>query len=158
MLYKTIGLGALKYFILKVDPKKRILFNPEESIDFHGNTGPFIQYTFARIQSLLRKGAELNYKKSGVAASMSKEEKELIKTLVKIPSVIEEAALNQSPAVVANFVYDLVKSFNYFYQNHSILHLEDEGLIAYRLDLSSKVSEAISNCLGLLGIESPERM
>lgn len=156
-LYHSIGLGALKYFILKVDPKKRILFNPEESIDFNGNTGPFIQYTHARIQSLKRKGTgQESYDMAAV--EMTLEEKELVKAMSLFPEVIAEAAKEQSPAVVVNYVYDLVKSFNSFYQNHSILNADTVNTSTYRLALAVKVAEIIKTGLGLLGLDSPERM
>ena len=156
-LYESIGLGALKYFILKVDPKKRILFNPEESIDFNGNTGPFIQYTHARIQSLKRKGSSQDsFEISEI--KMTVEEKELVTSMRLFPEVIAEAAKEQSPAVIANYTYDLVKSFNSFYQNHSILNAETANTSTYRLALAVKVSEIIKTGLALLGIDSPERM
>jgi len=162
-LYKMIGLGALKYYILKVDPKKRILFNPEESVDFQGNTGPFIQYTYARIQSILRKAEELDLSDSdGVTLSavegLHTKEKELIKQLQLFPETIQLAAKNYSPAVVANYTYDLVKEFNSFYQQVSILGETDEAKKILRIQLSKKVSEVIQSAFKLLGIEVPERM
>ncbi len=162
-LYKMIGLGALKYYILKVDPKKRILFNPEESVDFQGNTGPFIQYTYARIQSILRKAEELDLSGlDGVTMSavegLHPKEKELIKQLQLFPETIQLAAENYSPAVVANYTYDLVKEFNSFYQQVSILGETDEQKKALRIQLSKKVSEVIESAFKLLGIEVPERM
>ena len=156
-LYRTIGLGALKYFILKVDPKKRILFDPAESVDFHGNTGPFIQYTYARIQSLKRKAENLG-DFSMDSIRLSSEESSLIQSMSMLEEIIEEAARMHSPAVIANYVYDLVKMFNNFYQNHSILNAETSGLSAFRLALSDRTGEVVKTCLGLLGIESPERM
>lgn len=156
-LYESIGLGALKYFILKVDPKKRILFNPAESIDFNGNTGPFIQYTHARIQSLKRSGKDLNAFKSEGFIPVN-EELELIKMMSQFPEIVEEAANNQSPAVVANYVYDLVKQFNSFYQNFSILKAENENTSAFRLALADNTAQIIKSGLNLLGIDSPERM
>jgi arginyl-tRNA synthetase len=156
-LYKSIGLGALKYYILRVDPKKRILFNPEESIDFNGNTGPFIQYTHARIQSLKRSGTgEDSYGISDI--EMTAEEKEIVKALSQFPEVITQAAQEQSPAVIANYTYDLVKLFNSFYQNYSILNAASVNTSTYRLALASKVADVIKTGLGLLGIDSPERM
>lgn len=156
-LYKSIGLGALKYFILRVDPKKRILFNPEESIDFNGNTGPFIQYTHARIQSLKRSGTGQNsFSLNDV--DMTSEEKVIVKTMSLFPEVIAQAAREQSPAIIANYTYDLVKSFNSFYQNHSILNADSMNTSTYRLALASKVADVIKDGLNLMGIDSPERM
>ena len=158
-LYKTIGLGALKYYILKVDPKKRILFDPKESIDFQGNTGPFIQYTYARIQSILRK-ADFDF--SGEAVVMDyklhEKEKSLIKQVQLFPEIIQNASANFSPAIIANYTYDLVKEFNSFYQNVSILGAEVTSEKIFRVQLSSKVAEIIANALKLLGISVPERM
>ena len=156
-LYRTIGLGALKYYILKVDPKKRILFDPKESVDFQGNTGPFIQYTYARIQSILRKGDE----QTGVVQetlSLHEKEKELLKHLEAFPAKILEAAANHSPALIANFTYDLVKEFNSFYQQVSILGEVDKAKRNFRVLLSKKVGEVISSAFLLLGIHVPERM
>ena len=155
-LYHTIGLGALKYYILKVDPKKRILFNPEESVDFQGNTGPFIQYTYARIQSILRKG-ELSVKSSNLEVLHPKE-KELIKQLQLFPETIQQAAVQYSPALIANYTYELVKSFNSFYQNVSILGADFEEEKSFRIKLSRAVSDVIKTAFGLLGIDVPERM
>ena len=155
-LYHTIGLGALKYYILKVDPKKRILFNPEESVDFQGNTGPFIQYTYARIQSILRKG-ELSVKSSNLEVLQPKE-KELIKQLQLFPETIQLAAAQYSPALIANYTYELVKSFNSFYQNVSILGADFEEEKSFRIKLSRAVSDVIKTAFGLLGIDVPERM
>ncbi|WP_299430292.1 arginine--tRNA ligase [uncultured Maribacter sp.] len=160
-LYKMIGLGALKYYILKVDPKKRILFNPEESVDFQGNTGPFIQYTYARIQSILRKAES-----TGVAIentinasfSLHDKEKELVKQLQIFPETIQLAAENYSPAIIANYTYDLVKEFNSFYQNVSILGEQEEQKKIFRVQLSKKVSAVIQDSFKLLGVEVPERM
>jgi len=168
-LYQMIGLGALKYYILKVDPKKRILFNPEESVDFQGNTGPFIQYTYARIQSILRKAEELDVKGSqtvednnnvipSAAEGLHPKEKELVKQLQGFPETIQLAAENLSPALIANYTYDLVKEFNSFYQQVSILGEEDEQKKVLRVQLSRKVGEVIKSAFGLLGIEVPERM
>jgi arginyl-tRNA synthetase len=157
-LYQIIGLGALKYFILKVDPKKRILFNPEESVDFQGNTGPFIQYTYARIQSILRKAAELNLPDNFGLSELHQKEKEVIKQLQLYPEIIQLAAANYSPALIANYAYDLVKEFNSFYQNFSILGEEDDTKKAFRVQLSKKVGEVIASTFTLLGIEVPERM
>ena len=155
-LYHTIGLGALKYYILKVDPKKRILFNPEESVDFQGNTGPFIQYTYARIQSILRKG-ELSVKSSNLGVLHPKE-KELIKQIQLFPETIQQAAAQYSPALIANYTYELVKSFNSFYQNVSILGADFEEEKSFRIKLSRAVSDVIKTAFGLLGIDVPERM
>lgn len=156
-LYSTIGLGALKYYILKVDPKKRILFNPEESVDFQGNTGPFIQYTFARIQSILRKGQNPNYTLPAIS-EMHPKEKELIKQLELYPDAIQQAAENYSPALLANYVYDLVKAYNSFYQSVPILAEIEDDKRQLRVQLSQKVGEVIQSAFKLLGIEVPERM
>ena len=155
-LYHTIGLGALKYYILKVDPKKRILFNPEESVDFQGNTGPFIQYTYARIQSILRRGAIATTPIS--LETLHPKEKELIKQLQLFPETIQQAAAQYSPALVANYTYELVKSFNSFYQNVSILGAYFEKEKSFRIQLSRAVSDVIKTAFGLLGIDVPERM
>ncbi|MDO6675168.1 arginine--tRNA ligase [Tenacibaculum sp. 1_MG-2023] len=155
-LYKIIGLGALKYFILKVDPKKRILFDPQASVDFQGNTGPFIQYTFARIQSILRK-SDFDYS-APVSVELHEKEKELIKQLELYPEVIQQAASNYSPAVIANYTYDLVKEFNSFYQNVSILGEENQDKKVFRVQLSKKVADTIKSAFNLLGIQVPERM
>jgi arginyl-tRNA synthetase len=160
-LYKMVGMGALKYYILKVDPKKRILFNPEESVDFQGNTGPFIQYTYARIQSILRKANNAGVVLSRTIETSFKlheKEKELIKQLQLFPETIQLAATNFSPALLANYVYDLVKEFNSFYQQVSILGETDEQKKALRVQLSQKVSEVIESGFKLLGINVPERM
>jgi len=156
-LYKTIGLGALKYYVLKVDPKKRILFDPKESIDFQGNTGPFIQYTYARIQSILRK-ANLKDGGSGNTTTLHPKEKELIKQIQLFPEVVQNAADNYSPALIANYTYDLVKEFNSFYQNVSILGADNENEKAFRVQLSHVVANTIKNSFGLLGIQVPKRM
>ncbi|MDO5636574.1 MAG: arginine--tRNA ligase [Myroides sp.] len=159
-LYHTIGLGALKYYILKVDPKKRILFDPKESVDFNGNTGPFIQYTYARIQSILRK-ADFDYSaviSSGVEKSLHEKEKELIKALAQFPEVIQQAAKTYSPALIANYTYDLVKEYNSFYQSVSILGETDENKKVFRVQLSDKVGQTIKNAFSLLGIDVPNRM
>ena len=155
-LYRVIGLGALKYYILKVDPKKKIAFNPQESIDFQGNTGPFIQYTYARIQSILRKAGELPTLPT--SGDLHPKERELIKQLSLFASVVQQAADTYSPALIANYVYELVKEFNSFYQNVSILGEEDPVKRALRIHLSRKVGEVIATGFDLLGIEVPERM
>jgi arginyl-tRNA synthetase len=155
-LYKTIGLGALKYYILKVDPKKRILFDPKESIDFQGNTGPFIQYTYARIQSILRKSNGNDLEVSQIA--LHNKEKQLLKQLELFPEVIQNAADQHSPALIANYIYDLVKDFNSFYQNLSILGADKEEEKRFRVALSNSVGVTIKNGFKVLGIDVPERM
>ncbi|MBO6532984.1 MAG: arginine--tRNA ligase [Muricauda sp.] len=157
-LYRTIGLGALKYYILKVDPKKRILFNPEESVDFQGNTGPFIQYTYARIQSILRKAEGVGSSAVETSMDLHKKEKELLKQLQLFPETVQLAAENFSPALIANYTYDLVKEFNSFYQQVSILGETDEQKKTFRIQLSKKVGEVIQSAFRLLGIDVPERM
>lgn len=160
-LYHTIGLGALKYYILKVDPKKRILFDPKESVDFQGNTGPFMQYTYARIQSILRKAdfdTAVLPAFEGQESFLHEKEVALLKQLFLFPETIQLAAQNYSPALVANYTYDLVKAFNSFYQNVSILGESNEELKVFRVALSKKVAQVIQDALGLLGIEVPERM
>ncbi|VXB52126.1 Arginine--tRNA ligase [Flavobacterium sp. 9AF] len=159
-LYKVIGLGALKYYMLKVDPKKQMMFNPEESVDFNGNTGPFIQYTYARIQSILRK-ADFDYSSvtlSGIEMSLHEKEKELIKQVQLFPEVIQNAATNYSPALIANYTYDLVKEFNSFYQNVPILPEQNLEKKAFRVQLSKMVGNTIKNAFYLLGIQVPQRM
>jgi len=158
-LYKTIGLGALKYHILKVDPKKRIMFDPKESIDFNGNTGPFIQYTYARIKSILRK-ADFNYNDipNQDEITLHEKEKSVIKYLILFPDVLQQAADNYSPALIANYTYDLVKEYNSFYQSVPILGSEKLYEKIFRTQLSQKVSEVIKNAFKLLGIEVPDRM
>lgn len=158
-LYKTIGLGALKYFILKVDPRKRILFDPKESVDFQGNTGPFIQYTYARIQSILRKSnIDSTVTLRTVEVSLHNKERELIKQLELFPEVIKNAADNYSPALIANYTYELVREFNSFYQNVSILGTDNEIEKIFRVQLAQSVANVIKNAFGLLGIHVPERM
>ena len=156
-LYSTIGLGALKYYILKVDPKKRILFNPEESVDFAGNTGPFIQYTYARIQSIIRK-ANFDYSNAARVLTLHEKEKELVKQLELFPEVIQNAAQHYSPALLANFTYDLVREYNSFYQAVPILGEEDLEKKIFRVQLSKKVADTIAASFKLLGIDVPERM
>ena len=156
-LYKTIGLGALKYYILKVDPKRRILFNPKESIDFNGNTGPFIQYTYARIQSILRK-ADFDYTKEISKIELHPKEKELIKQIQNFPEVIQNSAKNLSPALIANYTYDLVKDYNSFYQSVPILGSDNETEKILRTQLSNKVGYIIKSAFKLLGIDVPQRM
>jgi len=157
-LYHKIGLGALKYFILKVDPKKRILFDPEASVDFQGNTGPFIQYTHARIQSILRKVESSDFKLTIESVQLHEKERDLILLLMNYPSVIRSAAEGYSPALVANYIYDLVKAFNSFYQQVTILAEEDLDKRNLRLQLCSKIAEVIAHGSALLGIEVPDRM
>ena len=156
-LFKTIGLGALKYYILKVDPKKQILFNPEESVDFAGNTGPFIQYTYARIQSIVRK-ADFDLSRTVTEIELHEKEKELLKQLELYPEVIQNAAHHHSPALIANYTYDLVKEYNSFYQTVSILGEADLTKKIFRVQLSKKVAETIQSAFKLLGIEVPDRM
>jgi arginyl-tRNA synthetase len=160
--YEMIALGALKYFILKVDPKKNMMFNPEESIDFNGNTGPFIQYTHARIQSVLRKARE---KKLGVKedferfpTTISSKEKELMKRISQFPDAVKEAGTNFSPAVIANYCFELAKEYNQFYHDHPILAENDTNIRDMRLLISATVGKIIKNGMKLLGIEVPDRM
>ena len=157
---RRVGLGSLKYFILKVDPRKNMTFNPKESIDFNGNTGSFIQYTYARIRSLLRKAEELGIALPATFAGLtiSTKEQELIAKVTEYADVVEEAARTYSPAVIANYVYDLVKEYNQFYHEFSILKEENEELRAFRLALSEVVARTIASGFSLLGIEMPERM
>lgn len=154
--YETVGLGALKYFMLKVDPKKKMLFNPAESIDFAGNTGPFIQYTYARIQSLLAKAA---YQKTNLSEyELNASEKELVMNLSNFKEVVSKAAETLSPALVANYVYDVVKAYNSFYQNNPILNQENENAKNFRLELSELTGKTIKKGLALLGIGTVNRM
>ena len=157
-LYRVLGHGALKYFILKVDPRKRMVFNPEESIDFNGHTGPFIQYSHARIKSILRKaeGRATSWSWSDVA--VDERSKELIQTLDRFPQAVEQAARAYSPAVVAQFAYDLAKAFNTFYQSNPILNADSEALVAFRVELCRTTAAALRRALEMLGIEAPERM
>ena len=158
---RIVGLGALKYFILKVDPKKNMVFNPKESIDFNGNTGPFIQYTYARIQSVLRKAAETGINISdAIDNSIQPTEKEesLIQLLAEFAAVVKQAGDEYSPAVIANYIYDLVKEYNQFYHDHSILKEENEAIRNFRLILSLNVSRTVQKGMQLLGIEVPDRM
>lgn len=158
--YRTIALGALKYFMLKVDPRKNMLFNPEESIDFNGNTGPFIQYTYARIQSVLRKAKEsgISTPEGAPVITPSAKELELIKSVNRFPEVVKEAGSMHSPAIIANYCYDLVKEFNQFYHDHSILGEDNETIKLFRLVLARTVGTVIRNSMSLLGIDVPERM
>lgn len=158
---RIVGLGALKYFILKVDARKNMTFNPKESIDFNGNTGPFIQYTYARIQSVLRKAAE-----AGIAVpetipaglELSVKEEGLIQMLADFKSVVKQAGADYNPSIIANYAYDLVKEYNQFYHDFSILREENEALKIFRLALSANVGKIVKSAMGLLGIEVPERM
>ena len=156
-LYQKIALGALKYFILKVDPKKSILFDPKASIDFNGNTGPFIQYTHARIKTLIKRVPTRNFG-IDITLSLDNKERELIKQLRRYPDAVNLAGEQYSPAVIANYLYDLVKCYNTFYQNLSILGIKDKNLKNFRIALSQKVAEVVSNASGLLGIEVPDSM
>ena len=155
LLFTQIGMGGLKYYLLKVDPKKRMMFNPEESIELTGNTGPFIQYAHARINSLLAKAGEINGYEN---ALLGNEEKELIKVLAQYPTVIKEAGNSYSPALIANYCYELVKSFNHFYQSVPMLIEENKSVRDLRLVISRNVSKVIIDSLVLLGIESPQKM
>jgi len=158
---EIVGLGALKYFILKVDPRKNMTFNPVESIDFNGNTGPFIQYTYARIQSVLRKALEQKIEipeNLDTSISISEKEEDLIQTLELFKSIVKEAADSYSPALIANYVYDLVKEYNQFYHDCSILREENEELKKFRLTLSKNIGNVIKTAFSLLGIDVPDRM
>jgi arginyl-tRNA synthetase len=157
-LFEMLGLGALKYFIIKVDPRKTMLFNPKESIDFNGNTGPFIQYTHARIKSILRKAEEMKYAPDIKAESLLPKEIELIKLLNSFPEKIKEAGDQKSPAVVANYCYDLAKEFNQYYHDYSILKEENQSVRAERLAIASVIAKVLVKGMGILGIELPERM
>ena len=154
--YKKIALGALKYYILKVDPKKNILFNPEESIDLTGNTGPFIQYAYVRIKSILKKANKVF--EINIQYNLNKKEKEVIKIIHEFPSVIKSSYKELSPALIANYLYDLVKSFNSLYQNHHILNSESKDSTTIRLSISSNTARVIEACCDLLGIELPNKM
>ena len=154
--YKKIALGALKYYILKVDPKKNILFNPEESIDLTGNTGPFIQYAYVRIKSILKKVNKVS--DINIKYNLNEKEKEVIKIIHEFPTVIKNSYKELSPALIANYLYDLVKSFNSLYQNHNILNSESKDSTSIRLTISSKTADIIESCCDLLGIELPNKM
>ena len=155
--YTNIGLGALKYFILKVDPKKTILFDPKASVDFQGNTGPFIQYTYARIQAILRK-SEIDYKGAIPEVHLNEKEKNILKQLQAFPEIVQQAAVHYSPAYIANYTYDLVKEFNSFYQNVSIFGAASKSEMCFRVQLCSVVGETVKKAFELLGIQVPERM
>ena len=154
-------MGALKYFILKVDARKNMLFNPEESIDFNGNTGPFIQYTYARIRSILRKAAEQGIEVPDslpAAAEISDREISLVQHLYGFKAAVRQAGQDYNPSQIANYCYELVKEYNQFYHDFSVLREEDADKKLFRLALSAAVSQVVKNGMGLLGIEVPERM
>ena len=156
---EMVGLGALKYFILKVDPKKTMLFDPRESIDFNGNTGPFIQYTHARIRSIMRKAEEGGIAMDGYEhAELLGDEVELIKALTEYPAVVRTAGEQFAPSVIAAYAYDLAKQFNGYYHDHSILKEEDANIRAMRLSLAAVVARTLKSAMALLGINVPERM
>ena len=157
-VYRIIGLGALKYFILKVDPRKNMLFNPQESIDFNGNTGPFVQYTYARIRSVLRKSDEADAATDITAYEPNEKEIEIIQRIADFPSVVSEAGRTYSPALIANYVFELAKGYNQFYHDYSILKEENGVACAFRLHLSRTVADIIRRGFSLLGVEVPERM
>ena len=157
-LYEMVGLGALKYFILKVDPKKRMLFDPEESVDFSGNTGPFIQYTYARIQSILRKSEELEVDLTAYSNTMTEQEQGIVRMIYEFSSVVSQAGSEMSPALIANYIYDLVKAFNHYYQTTPILKDQDKLVSSFRINLSSLVGKVIKRGMELMGIGVPERM
>lgn len=158
-LYRMVGLGALKYFILKVDPKKNMLFNPAESIDFNGNTGPFIQYTYARIKSVLRKAVlDLNDSKVQLVSDIHPKESDLILSLYEFPATVKQAAADYSPSIMANYLFELAREYNTFYHELSILKEEDLAKRSLRLNISRLTSSVIKNGMALLGIEVPERM
>jgi arginyl-tRNA synthetase len=157
-LYHTIGMGALKYFLLKVDPKKRLLFDPNESVDFQGHTGPFIQYTHARIRSVLNRAGDMDIEKAAAYTQLASQERDLIVLLLQFPEIIKQAAEAYSPAIIANYVYELAKIYNKFYHEKSILQAEDEPAKQFRLQLSAAAGKVINKAMKLLGIEVPERM
>lgn len=161
-LYRMIGLGALKYFIIKVDPKKTMLFNPKESIDFNGNTGPFIQYTHARICSILRKAEEqgISWGPSAVTPDLEPSAKEirLIKLLGLLPAKVAEAGEALAPSILANYSYELAKDFNQYYHDTQILKEPDRKVLEFRLTLISTIARVLRKAMGILGIELPERM
>jgi arginyl-tRNA synthetase len=156
-LYETIGLGAMKFYLLRVDPKKRMIFNPEESIDFHGFTGPFVQYTYARIHSVLKKVGEASCKEQGTSELLPLE-KELILTVEQYSTIIEQAATELNPSVIANYGFNLAKIFNSFYTEHSIANAESEEKKLLRLQIGTFTANVIKSCMQLLGIKVPERM
>lgn len=158
---RIVGMGALKYFILKVDARKNMLFNPQESIDFNGNTGPFIQYTYARIRSVMRKAAEMGLEipeSLPAGVELNEKEENLIQMLATFPAIVKQAGDEYSPSAIANYTYDLVKEFNQFYHDFSILHEEQPDVRMFRLVLASNVAKVVKLAMGLLGIEVPERM
>ena len=155
---RIVGMGALKYFILKVDARKNMLFNPEESIDFNGNTGPFIQYTYARIRSILRKAEGLNISLASHLSPLTTKEIELIQKMNEFGAAVEQAGKDYSPSGIANYCYELTKVFNQFYHDYSILNEPDEQKKAVRLVLAKNVAKIIKSGMNLLGIEVPERM
>ena len=158
---RIVGLGALKYFILKVDARKNMTFNPKESIDFNGNTGPFIQYTYARIQSVMRKAAEAGIvipAEIPVGIELSEKEESLIQMVADFAAVVKQAGTDYSPSIIANYTYDLVKEYNQFYHDFSILREENEAVKVFRLALSENVAKVVRISMGLLGIEVPDRM
>jgi len=160
-IYRSIGLGALKYFILKVDPKKNMTFDPKESIDFNGNTGPFIQYTYARINSLKRKALDsaiIHSPQITASIEMNVKEIELMRLLYRFPAIVDEAAQNFNPALIANYVYELAKEYNQFYHENSVLKAESKDIIDFRMILSECTGRIINTGMFLLGIEVPERM
>jgi arginyl-tRNA synthetase len=156
---ETVGLGALKYFLLKVDPRKNMTFNPKESIDFNGNTGPFIQYTYARIRSVLRRSQEAGFERVDYSkVEPNEKEISLIQRLSDYPSTVAEAGRSYSPALIANYAYELVKEYNQFYHDYSILREEDAAVRSLRLALSEATSRVVRSAMSLLGIRVPERM
>jgi arginyl-tRNA synthetase len=159
-IYRIIGMGALKYFMLKVDPKKNMLFDPKESIDFNGNTGPFIQYTYARIQSILRKANDLGFTINAqfTEVSIDEKEKQVLKQIYRYPQIVKDAGDNLSPALIANYIYDLTKEFNQFYHDYPILKAEDSNVRNFRLIVSKVTGNIIESGMKLLGIDVPERM
>ena len=160
-IVRMVGLGSLKYFILKVDPRKNMTFNPKESIDFNGNTGPFIQYTHARIKSVLRKASEQGIDfglLSSTDIEISEKESNLIQLLTQFPIIVREAGEEFSPALIANYTYELVKEYNQFYHDFTILKEENQALKQFRLVLSESVASVVKSAMLLLGIDVPERM
>ncbi|HEU4634498.1 MAG TPA: arginine--tRNA ligase, partial [Flavisolibacter sp.] len=157
-LYETIALGALKFFLLKVDPKKKMVFNPEESIDFHGFTGPFIQYTHARIKSILRKEAVDDSKSPAQSSALLPLEKQMLLWLDQYPEIVQQAAIEHNPASVANYIYSVAQLYNTFYTAHSVLKAESDEKKQLRLRLSQLTATTIKEAMGLLGIRVPERM
>ncbi|MGL4596387.1 MAG: DALR anticodon-binding domain-containing protein, partial [Bacteroidia bacterium] len=151
-------MAALKYFLLKVDPKKKMMFNPKESIDLQGNTGPFIQYTFVRIRNIWRKSELTALPAFSAEVTVHPKEKELIKLLDQFPAIIQNAATNYSPALMAMYCYDLAKTFNQFYDLHPVLQEENQDMRNFRLTLIKQVAHTIQSGMGMLGIEMPERM